>query len=111
MVMPVPVVAIRVYVPAVPVLRSMLKVAMPPALSIQSSVSWAALAAPTVKTALPTSIAPKIFHTIRLDTLRDKTRRDRFTSYVGEEPACLRGVSQFAYVVGSTASQPILPLA
>jgi hypothetical protein len=55
--------------PALTVLRSTLKLAVPPSLSTQVSVSCAALATPAATTALPTRVRINTGPAKRLDTM------------------------------------------
>src|SRR4030095_13805583 len=68
--MPVPVVAIGAYVPDVPVLRSMMNLAVPSELSTQFNVSRASLPVPAATRVVASSTAPTIVQVVRLTTVR-----------------------------------------
>src|SRR5215831_17337194 len=69
--MPVPVVPIGLYVPVVPILRSMMNLAVPPELSTQFSVSRASLAVPAAPRAAASTTAPTVVQAARLTTVRN----------------------------------------
>src|SRR5215510_2959164 len=74
--MPVPVVAIGLYVPVVPILRSMMNLALPPELSTQLRVSRASLLVPVAPREMASSTAPIVIQVVCLTTVRSIGPRD-----------------------------------
>src|SRR5215468_222953 len=74
--MPVPVVAIGLYVPVVPILRSMMNLAVPPELSTQLRVSRASLLVPVAPSEMASSTAPIVIQVVCLTTVRSISPRD-----------------------------------
>src|SRR5215831_20452038 len=74
--MPVPVVAIGLYVPVVPILRSMMNLVLPPELSTQLRVSRASLVVPPAAREVASSNAPMVIQVVRLTTVWSIGPRD-----------------------------------